>query len=256
MVHGPEYLQTLDRWQAAGGGQVEADTVMCSHSATVARLAAGAGLAAVDAVLQGTTRAAAALVRPPGHHALPNHPMGFCLLNNVAIAARHAVRTHGLDRVLIVDFDVHHGNGTQDIFWSDGRVAFCSMHRYPFYPGSGAASETGSGAGLGWISNLPIAFGTSRLEIASRFEQTVTRLADEKRPQLVLVSAGFDAHRLDPIGSLGLEHEDFFQFTRLLCSVAETHCQGRIVSLLEGGYNLAELPRSVEQHLRALDGER
>jgi acetoin utilization deacetylase AcuC-like enzyme len=255
-VHGAEYLRTLARWQQAGGGQVEADTVMSGRSETIARLAAGAGIEAVDRVLQGLTQRALALTRPPGHHALANHPMGFCLLNNIAIAARHAIRTHGLARAMIVDFDVHHGNGTQDAFWTDGQVAFLSIHRYPFYPGSGAAHETGAGAGLGWIRNVPVAFGTRRKEIQEQFRAAVEQLAEKTGPELLLISAGFDAHRLDPIGSLGLEHDDFRQFTDVLRQIADTYCQGRIVSMLEGGYNLTELPLSVEQHVLGLAAER
>jgi acetoin utilization deacetylase AcuC-like enzyme len=155
----------------------------------------------------------------------------------------------GLDRVLIVDWDVHHGNGTQDIFWEDPQIAFFSMHRYPFYPGTGAADETGAGQGLGTTLNLPISFGTPRAEILAAFSAALEKFADQFRPQLVILSAGFDAHRLDPIGSLGLESEDFAALARVVREVAAVHCQERIVSVLEGGYHPHALAESIEAHL-------
>jgi acetoin utilization deacetylase AcuC-like enzyme len=178
--------------------------------------------------------------------------MGFCLFNNAAVAAAHAREGHGVDRVLIVDWDVHHGNGTQDIFYFDGQVSFLSAHRYPFYPGTGAADETGSGPGLGATVNLPLRFGISRRDYRGVFARALEELADRCRPQLVLISAGFDAHALDPIGSLGLESEDFGDLTRLLLNVAKQHAGGRVVSLLEGGYNLDALAESVACHLTTL----
>jgi acetoin utilization deacetylase AcuC-like enzyme len=178
--------------------------------------------------------------------------MGFCLFNNIAIGAMAAVMRHGLDRVLVVDFDVHHGNGTQAIFWEDPRIGFYSMHRYPFYPGTGADDERGEGKGLGATSNLPVAFGTPRGDILDAFAARLQSFADQMRPQLVLVSAGFDAHRTDPIGSLGLEAEDFAAFTDCVLEVAAAHAGGRVVSVLEGGYNPPALAQSVEQHLTHL----
>jgi acetoin utilization deacetylase AcuC-like enzyme len=178
--------------------------------------------------------------------------MGFCLFNNVAVAAAHARVKHGLDRVLIVDWDVHHGNGTQDIFYGDGQVVFFSSHRYPFYPGSGAASETGTGNGLGAIFNLPCEFGITRKDFKSAFEAQLSRAVKRAKPQLILISAGFDAHREDPIGSLGLESEDFVELTGMICRIADSECDGRIVSLLEGGYNVQRLAECVELHAAAL----
>jgi acetoin utilization deacetylase AcuC-like enzyme len=178
--------------------------------------------------------------------------MGFCLLGNVAIAARLATTELGLDRVLIVDWDVHHGNGTQDIFYEDPRVGFFSAHRWPFYPGTGAADETGRGAGLGATKNLPLAFGTSRRDYLARFGDELTAFAAAMRPQLVLISAGFDAHAADPIGSLGLETEDFGELTRMVRGVAEDYAGGRIVSVLEGGYNPPVLADCVALHLEGL----
>jgi acetoin utilization deacetylase AcuC-like enzyme len=179
--------------------------------------------------------------------------MGFCLFNHVALAARRCLERHGLDRVLIVDWDVHHGNGTQDIFWEDPRVAFFSIHRYPFYPGTGAEDETGSGDGLGATLNVPVEFGTPRDAYFQMYRRGLETLAEKIRPQLVLISAGFDAHRLDPIGSLGLESEDFTTLTQAAIEVAATHAGGRVVSMLEGGYNPAALADSMELHVRELD---
>jgi acetoin utilization deacetylase AcuC-like enzyme len=251
-VHAGEYVRQLQRYAAAGGGRIEADTVVSERSFDVGLLAAGAACDAVRQVVTGTDRSALCLVRPPGHHARPNGAMGFCLFNHVAIAARCALEAHGLDRVLIVDWDVHHGNGTQETFWDDGRVGFLSIHRWPFYPGTGDSDETGSGRGLGWIANVPVQFGTSRKKYHDRFERALADLAAKVRPQLVLISAGFDAHRDDPIGSLELEVEDFAQLTKIVLATANEHASGRLVSILEGGYNPARLAESVEAHLLEL----
>jgi acetoin utilization deacetylase AcuC-like enzyme len=251
-LHDADYVRQVAAFVARGGGRIEADTVCSPDSYAVARYAVGSGLAAVDAVLNGAVRNALCLVRPPGHHALPASAMGFCLFNNVALAAEHALRVHDLDRVLIVDWDVHHGNGTQDVFYDREDVCFFSAHRFPFYPGTGTAEETGHGRGLGATFNLPVAFGTTRKEYLSRFARMLHDAAQRCRPQLVLVSAGFDAHHADPIGSLGLESEDFATLTQLVRDVAREHCQGRLVSLLEGGYNVQALAECVAVHLQEL----
>ena len=253
-VHGAEYLAELKAHAAAGGGRIEADTVMSSESADVAWLAAGTAVAAVRRVLAGEDRSAFCMLRPPGHHALSSAAMGFCLLGNAAVAARAAIRRFGLNRVLVVDWDVHHGNGTQDIFYEDSQVGVFSSHRFPFYPGTGRRSETGRGDGLGTTFNLPMGFGTSRSEFISSFAAVLTTAADRIRPELVIISAGFDAHREDPVGSLGLETEDFAALTKLVQDVAATHADGRIVSLLEGGYNVERLAECVELHLQTLAG--
>jgi len=251
-VHERNYVESVQQFAAGGGGQIEADTVVSPRSFDVALRAAGAVCSAIERVIAGADNNAFCLVRPPGHHALPDRPMGFCLLNNIAIGAALARDELGVDQVLIVDFDVHHGNGTQDTFWTDASIGFLSMHRWPFYPGSGAADETGSGAGLGTTRNLPIEFGTSPHEQVKLFDQNLTDFAEQIRPQLVMVSAGFDSHKDDPIGSLGLDSEDFAALTRSIQNVAETHADGRIVSVLEGGYNPHALADSLTAHLNQL----
>jgi acetoin utilization deacetylase AcuC-like enzyme len=251
-VHGAAYVKSLERFAVGGGGRIESDTVVSRLSYDVALKAVGAAIDAVDQVLSGKHQQAICLARPPGHHAVANSAMGFCLFNNVAIAAKHAIAQHQLERVLIVDWDVHHGNGTQDVFYEDPGVYFFSSHRYPFYPGSGAKTETGQGPGLGTTCNLPLAFGISRGEFRRRFTLELEKFAERCKPELVLVSAGFDAHRLDPIGSLGLESQDYADLTRAVADVAKQHCNGRIVSLLEGGYNVDALAESVQIHLETI----
>jgi acetoin utilization deacetylase AcuC-like enzyme len=252
MVHDRDYIRRIEAEAHRGGARVEVDTVVSRHSFTAALRAVGAVCDATRRVAAGEDASALCLVRPPGHHALRAAPMGFCLFNNVAIAAQLAIEQLGAQRVLIVDWDVHHGNGTQDMFWTSSRVGFYSVHRWPFYPGTGAADETGAGEGLGMTCNVPIEFGTSRADCLNRVEQSLTAFAEHVRPELIFISAGFDSHRLDPIGSLGLEAEDFATLTHLVRRLAAAHCQGRIVSALEGGYNLEQLPRCVAEHLQAL----
>ena len=251
-VHPAGLIAEYRKIEARGGGQIEADTHLSQGSEMAARLAAGAAIGAVDSVLEGPDRRALCLVRPPGHHARPAAPMGFCLYASVALAAAHAMARHGLDRVLIVDWDVHHGNGTQEIFYDDPRVGFLSIHRYPFYPGSGAADETGTGRGLGSTRNVPMRYGVGRPEYLTAFRSALHDLADAIRPQLVLLSAGFDAHAEDPVGDLGLEEEDFVSMTKDVLAVAATHADGRLVSVLEGGYNVSRLVGCVTSHLETL----
>jgi acetoin utilization deacetylase AcuC-like enzyme len=251
-VHKPELLQLVKAVEEKGGGLVEPDTWDGPGSNLAARLAAGAVVGAVRAVVGGPAKAAFCAIRPPGHHARPRDPMGFCLFGNIAVAAAEAVQGLGLNRVLIIDWDVHHGNGTQDMFYEDGRVGFLSIHRYPFYPGTGAADETGTGPGLGTTRNVPIRYGTSRPDYLAAFRKALHEMADRIKPELVLISAGFDAHAEDPIGDLGLEIEDFVTMTAMVRDVANTHAQGRIVSALEGGYNPPILAGCVAAHLEAL----
>ena len=251
-VHTAEYAERVRAFAARGGGQLEADTVVSPKSYDVALRAAGAVCDAVQRVLKGEASNALCLVRPPGHHALKTDAMGFCLFNNVAIAARLAIAEGKLDRVLVIDWDVHHGNGTQDAFWEDEQIGFLSIHRFPFYPGTGAADETGAGKGLGTKVNLPVAFGTSRRDYLARFRNAVEDLSNKIKPQLILLSAGFDAHRQDPIGSLGLEVEDFVTLTKTVKEIAAAHAGGQLVSVLEGGYNLDVIPECVDVHLQEL----
>jgi len=250
--HSPAHIEEVNLLCERGGGLIEADTVVSPRSYDAAMLAAGAACSAVDQVLTGGATQALALVRPPGHHAVQRRPMGFCLFNNIAIAARHALAAHDLDRVLIVDWDVHHGNGTQDVFWEDEQTGFFSAHRYPFYPGSGAHDETGQGAGLGATLNLPLEHGVTRKEYVEKFAVSLNKIAGRIKPQLVLLSAGFDAHAEDPVGSLGLEVEDFATLTTVVQDVARQYAAGKLVSLLEGGYNVKRLAESVGAHLKTL----
>jgi acetoin utilization deacetylase AcuC-like enzyme len=253
-LHAAKQVTGIKQLAAHGGGRADPDTVVCPDSFTVGLAAAGACAVAVDEVLKGTDSNALCLVRPPGHHATPTKSMGFCLFNNIALAAQHARSAHGLKRILIVDWDVHHGNGTQDIFYEDGEVTFLSIHRYGmgFYPGTGADNETGKGKGLGHTINVPVRFGTARKDFHDRFTKGLEKVADLAKPELVLVSAGFDAHKNDPIGSLGLEVEDFATLTKQVLEVAKTHAKGRLVSCLEGGYDLDALAESVQAHLEGL----
>jgi acetoin utilization deacetylase AcuC-like enzyme len=252
-VHLAEVAERADELAQRGGGRLDADTVVCPDSLEVALAAAGTCCAAVEAVLAGQDRNALCLVRPPGHHATPTHSMGFCLFNSIALAARRA-QTLGAARVLIVDWDVHHGNGTQDIFYDDPSVSFVSIHRYGggFYPGTGAVGETGTGAGLGFTFNAALPRSIDQAGYHVAVENVLHRALQAAKPDLVLISAGFDAHRDDPIGGLGLEVDDFAVLTRLLLQIADTHCGGRVVSCLEGGYNLDALAGGVAVHLREL----
>ena len=251
-IHTRKHVATVERYAREGGGRIEVDTVVSRNSYDAATRAAGAVCDAVNCVVAGEASNALCLVRPPGHHALRDAPMGFCLFNNIAVGARLAIDHLGLDRVLVIDWDVHHGNGTQASFWTDPQVAFFSIHRFPFYPGTGDADETGSGDGLGATRNLPVSFGTPVRDYLTHFETELTKFADSFQPQLVLLSAGFDAHTADPVGSLGLASEDFQQLTNIVLDVAGQHCGGKLISVLEGGYNPAMLAESVELHLREL----
>ncbi len=251
-VHPLEYIRSIERVARSGGGNLDPDTVVSGDSFEVACLAAGAVCDAVQRISWGPHRAAFCLIRPPGHHALSDQAMGFCLFNNIAVGARFALNDCGFQRVLIVDWDVHHGNGTQDIFYADKSVPFFSMHRQSFYPFTGMASETGVAEGEGANRNVPIQFGTPRSEILATFKQQLEEFAELNRPDLVMISAGFDAHRDDPVGSLGLLTEDFAELTSVVCGIANRYAQGKVVSVLEGGYHPTALAESVLLHLQGL----
>jgi acetoin utilization deacetylase AcuC-like enzyme len=203
-------------------------------------------------VVTGPSRRAFCAVRPPGHHATPSQGMGFCVLNNIAIAARYAQHAHGISRVLIVDWDVHHGNGTQDVFYSDGSVFFFSTHQSPWYPGTGHPHETGAGEGKGATLNCPLPAGSGRAEVFAAFEKKLAPAVEAFRPELILISAGFDSRVMDPLGQFTLEDSDFADLTKLVLRWAEKHAKGRVVSVLEGGYNLAGLASSAAAHVGAL----
>jgi len=253
-VHTREYIRSIAEASKAGGGRLDADTSVSERSYEVALMAAGAPLVALDALLAGQARNGYALVRPPGHHAMPDQAMGFCLFNNVAVAARYALDHHGLKRVMIVDYDVHHGNGTQEVFYADPRVLYVSTHQYPWYPGSGRSDEMGEGAGLGTTVNIPLPAGTDWAVFDAVFRQVIAPLADRFRPEVLLVSAGFDAHWRDPLGELLLANVDFVMITRLLKELAEAYCDGRLLLVQEGGYDLDALAQSAASCFNVLLG--
>jgi len=252
LVHSVEYIQQVKELAESGGGQIEADTVLSPASFDVASKATGAVCDAVERIHRNEDKTAFCLVRPPGHHALPDQAMGFCLFNHVAIGARVATQELGFERVMIVDWDVHHGNGTQAVFWEDAAVAYYSMHRSPFYPYTGQANETGGGQGAGTICNVPVTVGTPREQQLETFEQTLSDFAEKFKPQLIFISAGFDSHKDDPIGSLGLHSNDFTTITKLVKRIAHQHADNRIISVLEGGYNPIALAECVTCHLEEL----
>jgi acetoin utilization deacetylase AcuC-like enzyme len=251
-VHTAQYVDKLRSFAVAGGGFLDQDTFVCPQSFDVALMAAGAVCDAVERIDRKENKSAFCLVRPPGHHAATDHAAGFCLFNNVAIGARLATKELGYERVLIVDWDVHHGDGTQAIFWEDPKVAYFSMHRDSFYPFTGAQTETGAGAGKGTTRNVPIKYGTAPENQINLFEDKLSSFAETIKPQLVLISAGFDAHKDDPIGSLDLTAIDFAELTRSVVAIANRYADGKIVSVLEGGYQPDALADCIEQHLAEL----
>jgi len=240
----------LARIEAARGrsGRLDADTVHSPRSVEAARLAAGAAIEAAERCWNGTSRCALSLARPPGHHATPDRAMGFCFFNSAAIAARH-VQALGCKRVLIVDWDVHHGNGTQEIFWDDASVFYYSLHQSPLYPGTGSASETGVGDGDGATLNRPLPAGYPRAEYRRLFERDIDEIARRFAPEFAIISAGFDSHRDDPLGSLLLEDDDFAELTRIVAARVPAN---RVAGVLEGGYDVDALARSVRAHAAAL----
>ena len=252
IVHGAQYLDLAEREIREGRDQLSTgDTGIGPASWESATAAAGCAMAAVEEVVKGAKKTAFCLIRPPGHHAGANRGMGFCILNNVALAARHAQRL-GIGRVAIVDWDVHHGNGTQDIFYADGSVFFFSTHQSPWYPGTGRADETGEGKGRGATLNCPLPAGTGRAEIVACFERELVPAMEKFRPELVLISAGFDSRAGDPLGQFLLADADFADLTRIVRGIAKNHAGGRVVSLLEGGYSLAGLASAASAHVAAM----
>jgi len=246
-VHGEDFVAAVLACVPQNGrAALDADTILSKASGQAALRAIGAITAAVDAVVTGETGNAFCAVRPPGHHAEPDRPMGFCLFNSIAIGARHAQAAHGITRVAIVDFDVHHGNGSQAVAEKDANLFFASSHQFPLYPGTGAADETG----LGNIVNAPLPPGTGGAGFRRAFETRILPALDAFAPELVLVSAGFDAHRADPLAGLELEEPDFAWVTSRLLEAARRHAQGRLVSILEGGYDLDALKACLQEVIR------
>jgi acetoin utilization deacetylase AcuC-like enzyme len=253
--HTAPYLKMVERDIAVGHQTLSTgDTEIGPKSLEVARRAAGGALNAVDAIFSGKVGNAFCVVRPPGHHATPGRGMGFCIFNNVAVAARYAQKKYGVKRVLIADWDVHHGNGTQDIFYSDGSVFFFSTHQSPWYPGTGPRQETGEGAGKGTTLNCPFAAGSGSAEILGAFrDQLVPKMAEFK-PEFIILSAGFDSRAGDPLGRFQLSDEDFAALTATMLELADKHAKGRLLSMLEGGYSLTGLAAAASAHVRALRG--
>jgi len=251
-VHSDSYVRAVDEACASGGGWLDSDTIVGRESGEIARLAAGSLVALCEEVLAGRLERGFAALRPPGHHAERAAAMGFCLFNNVAVAAARLLREPGIERVLVVDWDVHHGNGTQHIFETDPRVFYFSVHQSPLYPGTGAATETGIGVGQGTTLNCPLPPGAGDAEYLATLSGALTESQEAFRPQFVLVSAGFDAHVADPLAQLHVTTPAFGEATRVVRAIADRHAAGRIVSVLEGGYDLDALSASVVAHLEAL----
>lgn len=253
-AHTPQHFKRVEGAFASGMDRLDADTVISMRSFDAALVAAGGAIAAVDAVMQGEVRNAFVAARPPGHHATGERAMGFCLFNNIAVAARYAQNKYkDVERAVIVDWDVHHGNGTQGIFYSDPSVFFFSMHQYPWYPGTGSRGETGQGKGLGTTLNVPVKAFTKAADQVRAFEAAIEEIASKIKPDIIFISAGFDAHLTDPLGQLQIEDPDFAAMTRVMMQWADDACGGRIVSCLEGGYNLETLGETVKNHVRVLN---
>lgn len=254
-VHDPVYIQALRKLAQRGGGHLDADTYVGPRSFDAALLAAGSLVTLAHDVATGRARNGIALVRPPGHHAVSPRGMGFCLFNNIAVAARAALDLCGLNRVLIVDWDVHHGNGTQDIFYDSPQVLFFSTHQYPHYPGTGHWREVGADAGQGYTVNIPLPPGVGDKGFARIFDEALTPMAERYRPELILVSAGYDAHWNDPLAGLNLSLAGYWRLAQTVVGLADRLCQGRVVVTLEGGYNLQVLTNGVANTCRALLGD-
>jgi acetoin utilization deacetylase AcuC-like enzyme len=252
-IHTRDYIERLKASAPATGRvALDPDTALTPGTLAAAFLAVGAGLTAADAIMAGRIDNAFCAVRPPGHHAERNRAMGFCFFNNVAIVARYLQRRHGVERVLIVDWDVHHGNGTQHSFYRDPSVLFFSTHQYPHYPGTGQVSERGEHPAEALTINVPMGAGQGNEEYRQVFERVLVPAADKFGPDFVLISSGFDAHRDDPLASMNLTEDGYATLTSIVADIAKRHCRGRVLSSLEGGYNLPALGTSVERHVRAL----
>jgi acetoin utilization deacetylase AcuC-like enzyme len=253
MIHAKSYIQRAEQEIKAGISYLDSmDTAVCTSSYDVALQAVGGGLAICDAIIEGRARNGFCAIRPPGHHAEWDYAAGFCIFNNIAIAARYLQAKHQIGKIAIVDWDVHHGNGTQHSFEMDNTIFYISLHQYPHYPGSGSASETGSGAGKGFTLNIPMQAGSGDAEYNRAFKETIIPSLHAFKPEIILISAGFDAHRNDPLSSIRLYSESYTEYTRMLMAVADAHCKGRLIAFLEGGYNLQSLSESVTKMIGAL----
>jgi acetoin utilization deacetylase AcuC-like enzyme len=254
--HTKEYIELVQATSKTNRYALDGDTVTCRDSFGVAALAAGGFLQLLDAMAAGEVRNGFALVRPPGHHALIDRAMGFCFFNTVAIGVRHVIRLHGAKRVLIVDWDVHHGNGTQEAFYQEPSTLYVSTHQYPFYPGTGAANEVGAGEGEGFTVNVPLPAGCADGEYVRVFQEIIMRVAEKYAPEWVLVSAGFDPHRRDPLGGMDVTEAGFAAMASLLLDLGDQCCEGRVAFLLEGGYDLISLKNSVATVLEQMNRRR
>jgi len=250
--HSPEYIAYIKSVCDEGGGMLDADTVVSSLSFRAACFAAGAMLEAIDRSIKKQRYNAFCCVRPPGHHAEHKHAMGFCLFNNVAIGAKYAHNKYNINRILIIDFDLHHGNGTQDSFYNDNKVLYFSVHQYPYYPGTGSFSETGEGKGRGLTINAPLPAGSTDKEYVSALKEILTPKALIFKPELILISAGFDAYIKDPLGGMKITIEGFKEIGKAIKSISEKTCN-KTISVLEGGYNINDLPLCVEAYLEGID---
>ena len=254
-VHTKDYIETVKETCEKGNGALDMDTIVSADSFKVALLAVEGTLKGVDEVMEGNLKNAFCAIRPPGHHAEKEKGMGFCIFNNVAVAAVYLLEKYGLKKVLIVDWDAHHGNGTQKTFYQDPKVCYFSLHQFPLYPGTGSEGEEGEGKGKGFTLNMPMAPGSGDLEYIETFQNIFYPMALKFSPEFVLVSAGFDSHQDDPLSDLKVTTEGFNKITQVVKDLADKCCQGKIVSVLEGGYNLKALSSSVEAHLEALNGK-
>lgn len=254
-IHRVAYIDSVAATAGRPYTLLDPDTATTTESFTAARLAAGGLLNAIDSVVDGAVDNAFALIRPPGHHAEANAAMGFCLFNNVAIGAMHAITKHHMERVLIVDWDLHHGNGTQHSFYDDNRVLYFSTHQYPYYPGTGALEENGRGAGLGYTINVPLWPGAGDARYVNIFRKILQPVALQFKPELILVSAGFDIYEHDPLGGMKVTPEGFACLTRVLLNIADACCQGRLVMTLEGGYHIQGQTEGVKRVLQEMVDE-
>jgi len=251
-VHAPEYIATVKAISDNGGGGLDEDTYVSPGSYTAARNVTGAAVACAREVMRNKHQRLLLIGRPPGHHATRDRGMGFCLFNNIAVAAEALSFYHGMKKVAIIDWDVHHGNGTQEIFYGRSDVLFVSLHQYPLYPGGGKATETGTGPGEGFTLNIPLPAATGGAQYLELFENKVISCLDDYKPDIILISAGFDGHRDDPLGGLELTESDFARMTRRLGDISEKYCEGRMISIVEGGYNPEANARCIHEHVKEL----